>query len=325
MTFKIELEPCIPPLWATNGHTQTIAAHLLPTRGTPLDGRELNVDLGDGDTLTSTHYAGSSNFVVALFHGLSGSTESGYMRRTAFTAANMGHTVVAVNHRGCGSGRGLARLPHHSGRGDDLSKVIDQLRQTYKSKKIIAIGFSLGANALLTLVSGLRGHTKPDFAVAVNAPIDLAAASERLKTGLNRIYDLNFVQSCRKEIFFLRDQKLIEFLDVIPRRSNLYDIDRLFTAPFGGFKNPEDYYEQCSTFRHFEHIKTPTVILMSKDDPFIPWEPYLNAKSNPMIDLHLNEHGGHMGYLARGATKWSYRRWLDDALKAVLQRAPGFI
>jgi len=325
MTFRIELDPCVPPVWARTSHAQTILAHLLPSREAPPAGERFDLTLPDGDVLVATAHRGDSPFVVALFHGLGGSCQSGYMRRTTEIARAMNHTVVTVNHRGCGYGRGRARGPHHSGRGEDLSHVIGELRTRFPSKKIIAAGFSLGANALLTLVTGRRGEHLPDFAVAVNGPTDLAAASRRLQEGWNRVYDAHFVQMCRREIYFLRDERLIEFPTSISRRAHLYDIDRLFTAPFGGFASAEDYYDQCSTFTHFDQIRTPTVILMSKDDPFIPWEPYLNAQNQSHIDLHLQEYGGHMGYLARARSPLGYRRWLDGALERILKRAPDFI
>ncbi len=323
--MKIEVEPCVPPIWATTAHTQTIFAHLLPSPQIHSAGERLEISLDDGDVLVASVYPGTSPFVVMLFHGLGGSFDSGYIRRSILVAQKLGHTVVAVNHRGCGPGRGLARFPHHSGRGEDLSKVIELLRARFSTKKLIAIGFSLGANALLTLVTNLRGTHKPDFAIAVNGPSDLAAASKKLKEGFNRIYDINFVQMCRKEIYFLRDKKLIDFEKRISRLAYLYDIDNLFTAPFGGFKSAEDYYAQCSTFDHLPKITTPTVILMSKDDPFIPWEPYLSALVNPYVDLHLQDFGGHMGYLARDKKPFTYRRWLDGALETFLRRAPDFI
>ncbi|HVJ65033.1 MAG TPA: alpha/beta fold hydrolase [Bdellovibrionota bacterium] len=325
MSFRIELEPCVPPIWARTSHAQTIFAHLLPSREQPGAGERFDLNLEDGDVLAATVHRGDSPFVVALFHGLGGSCQSGYIRRTTEIALRLGHTVVTVNHRGCGYGRGLSRGPHHSGRGEDLSHVIGDLRERFPTKKILAVGFSLGANALLTLLTGLRGTHKPDFAVAVNGPTDLAAASRRLQEGWNRVYDAHFVQMCRREIYFMRDQGLIEFPERISRRAHLYDIDRCFTAPYGGFASAEDYYSQCSTFAHFHKIKTPTVILMSKDDPFIPWEPYLGALNQTHIDLHLQEYGGHMGYLARARNPLGYRRWLDEALERILHRAPDFV
>lgn len=323
--MDLELPPFDPPSWATTGHTQTILAHLLPSAKPPTtSGTRWRIPLADGDVLIGTFYEGSSPFLVILFHGLTGSCQSDYMGRSTLVAQKQNHSVLTVNHRGCGFGAGLARHPYHSGRGDDISEVIGFCRTRLPQKKIIAIGFSLSANALLTLLCGIAGENQPDLAIAVNGPTDLAACAEELKKGLNRIYDFRFVRACRDDIYKKRDLGLIEFKQKIPYLSHLHDIDKLYTAPYSGFRTADNYYASCSTFPYFSKIKTPTVILMSQDDPFIPWQPYLNAKNNPAVHLHFEKTGGHLGYLTRGETPFSYRRWLDEALDRILAHAPSF-
>lgn len=308
---------CEPPVWADSGHLQTLLGYLLPSEKLNAKGKVNIITLADGDQLYTEYFAGTTNSIVLLFHGLNGSIESNYMARTTKVAQSQGHSVVLVNHRDCGEGFGLANQPYHSGRGEDLSDVIHFYRSQFPKKRIIAIGFSLGANALLNLVCERRGTSQPDFAIAVNGPADLKACAELLKVGLNRIYDLRFVWSCRDEIYKKAQGGRIEFDKTISRLSYLRDVDEMYTAPYGGFKNAEDYYAQCSTFKHFPNIKTPTVMIMSKDDPFIPWQPYLNAQHNPHVQLHLEERGGHLGYLAKQSR--GYKRWLDDALDIILK------
>ena len=315
---------CEPPVWADSGHLQTLLGYILPSEKLKSRGKSNIITLSDGDRVHSEYFEGSTNSLILLFHGLNGSITSNYMARTANLALAQGHSVALVNHRDCGSGLGLANEPYHSGRGEDISDVIGFYRSVYPKKRIVAMGFSLGANALLNLVCERRGTNQPDFAVAVNGPTDLRACAELLKVGFNRIYDLRFVWSCRKEILTKASSGRIEFNKNISYFSYLRDIDELYTAPYGGFKNADDYYDQCSTFQHLPNIKTPTVIIMAKDDPFIPWEPYLNAQHNPNVLLHLEDRGGHLGYLAADTAnpqikKINYRRWLDDALDIVLK------
>jgi hypothetical protein len=318
-----KLEPCIPPLWAKNGHAQTIMAYLLPSTPPKIGGEDHIIPLDDGDRLTATVYRGSSPFVLILFHGLNGSVDSNYMWRTLALAQEMNHTVVLVNHRGCGRGIGLARNPYHSGRGEDLSTAMAFSRKLFPTKKHIAIGFSLSANALLLLLAGVRGEHKPDFAMAVNGPVDLRACSDELKKGLNRLYDFRFVQDCKKEIYHKQDNQLIDSKIKIPFHYYLEDVDRVYTAPAGGFESADHYYKTCSAAPHFSKITTPTFILSAKDDPFILWQPYLSAAENPHIQLHLEESGGHLGYLSTNLEKsggsFRFQRWLDYAIKEVIK------
>src|SRR5262249_37340289 len=151
------------------------------------------------------------------------------------------------NHRGCGEGMGHARLPYHSGRGEDVSETIESLRKKFPSHKILAVGFSLGANALLLLLSGVRGKVLPDAALAVNAPINLLAAAQLLRRGWNHIYDLHFSLAFRRE--FRQRQRFPQLKQniKIPLGSSVYEIDRLYTAPLSGFTSREEYYRTCSS------------------------------------------------------------------------------
>lgn len=306
---------CQPPFWARSGHLQTILGHLLPSPRWIKPLRRELVRLRDHEQLLALMREGDSPFCFLLFHGLTGSSDSSYIQRTALELDQKGHTIALINHRGCGEGRGLAGRPYHSGRGDDISDVVDWARASFSKKKIIVVGFSLSANAILTLLTGLRGESLPDGAIAVNGPIDLLQSAELLKKGVSRIYDYRFVQQCRSEIADRISRGLIPSPILIPRSAHLQDVDEAFTAPLGGFKSARDYYEQCSTASHLKKIKTPTVLIMSKDDPFIPFEPYLEASENPNIHLRLENTGGHMGYLAkRAGAPLGYDRWLDRAL-----------
>ncbi len=95
---------------------------------------------------------------------------------------------------------------------------------------------------------------------------------------------------------------------------SLRDFDDLYTAPQGGFNSGLDYYEKCSTHLFLENVRTPTVVLASKDDPFIAYQEILNAKKSNSVYLELVEHGGHMGYLNKNNTPHGNRRWMDYAV-----------
>ena len=302
------LTPCFAPAWARHGHAQTILGHLLPSPKLAGQGRKIHITLPDGDVLASTCYEGSGDTVVYIFHGMSGSTESSYMQRTAAVCARLGYGVFLVNHRGAGEGFGLARAPYHSGRAEDLSQVLRVGRQMHPNKKHFVIGFSLSGNALLLLLSGARGDMLPDAAIAVNAPIALDKTSIALQTGINRIYDLRFVRDCRAQIADAAARKRIPWL------STVRDLDRYYTVPASGFRDRDEYYRTCSTQGLLGAIHTPTVILTAKDDPFIDYRDYLAAPRSPNVHLHIENVGGHMGYLTRDKTPLGTRRWLDYAL-----------
>jgi uncharacterized protein len=320
---KLDLAPCSPPWWASTGHAQTILGHLLPSKVSvslrALDGKRLEISLPDGDRLVARVIEGKSDTVLYLFHGLTGSIEADYMQRTAALGVELGYTVYLVNHRGCGEGHGLARNPYHSGRAEDLSEVIRVGKAKNPAKKHIAVGFSLSANALLLLLSGRRGTTLPDAAIAVNAPIHLENCSIELGRGLNKIYDIRFSTACKLNILSMKKKGLVEKERYkLNWLSNLRDFDSVYTAPAGGFSSREDYYSTCSTHLLLGAITVPTVIITSEDDPIIDYRNYTSATLSSSAILHLEKSGGHLGYISAKPTPLGTNRWLDYATREYL-------
>lgn len=312
------IPPCLPPLWAQTGHLQTILGHLLPSKKITESGIHINVTLEkETERIHSTYLKGSSNTVVYLFHGLGGTSEASYMQRTAVAARLLGHHVFLNNHRGCGMGAGLATEPYHSGRADDLSRVIEYGRKLLPDHQHIAIGFSLSANALLLLAAKVRARVQPDFAIAVNGPINLDRASKNLQHGLNKIYDKRFTRELENYMKRNSPENLGDFSVV----KDLRDFDERYTAPLGGFKDRADYYATCSAKQYLSQINIPTVIITSEDDPFVAIEDYLEASYSPMTVLHVEKHGGHMGYLTKNGL--GHERWLDKALETYLKTLLG--
>lgn len=305
-----ELPRCVPPPWARSGHLQTVLGNYLPSPKCARPSEVIRVDLPDGDALAGRAFPGTSDVLVLVFHGLGGDATAHYVQRTAELAQQRGHAVWAVNHRGCGEGRGLAKGTYHSGRGDDLGTVFAAARLRHPGKRLLAIGFSLSGNALLFNL-GKHAWAEPDVAIAVNPPINLERSAILIKTGFNRLYDLRFVRRCRKAVRERQVDGLIPDRYLTRWSMTLHDFDNAYTAPAGGFRDREDYYATCSAGPLLASIQKPTVILTSKDDPFVPWQDHAEAPKSPSVHLHLEAVGGHMGYLSQDAPG---RRWLDLAL-----------
>jgi predicted alpha/beta-fold hydrolase len=314
-------QPCSPPLWARSGHGQTILSHLLPTRAEALvPGRDgvtaHDVPLPCGDRLRALHRPGHSGTMVHLFHGLSGDANADYIRRAGAVARELGHSVLAVNHRGCGDGAGLARGVYHSGRADDLAEVLAWSARRFGERQL-AIGFSLSGNALLLLLEERTG-TLPMGAIAINPPMDLAGCSMRISRGMNQLYDRRFVRRLMRGMRQRRERGLLPSGFQLPRARTLRELDEAITAPLGGFQDADDYYRRCSTHERLDAIDVPTVILTARDDPFVDVAPFLLAKPSDSVHLHVEPHGGHVGYLARSGGGVGYKHWLDGALRHYL-------
>lgn len=311
-SIKKEISPCSPPVWARTGHLQTIISHLIASPPLSQKGEVHVVKLSDGDELYATYYKGEKDVIVYLFHGLGGSTDSNYIQRTAILSRELGYHVFIVNHRGCGIGAGKAVNPYHSGRAEDLSAMISYGKNLFSTHKHVAVGFSLSANALLLLSAQIRGKCQPDLAIAVNAPINLEKAADLLLKGINKIYDKRFLLDLEKYLLENRPQDIGDY----KKTKNLKDFDNRYTAPFGGFKNREDYYQQCSAKQFLNQINIPTVIISAMDDPFVNISDYLEAQYSDQVILHIEKFGGHIGYLQKKGM--GFERWLDYCLKSYL-------
>ncbi len=311
----LDLPPLRPPWWARGPHAQTIFARLKSSRCPTPPWQSLALRLPDQDVLKLRVARGRSGTVVYLFHGLGGDVDADYMRRAAALAWGLGHSVVAVNHRGAGEGRGAAAKPYHSGSTLDLATVLLMGQGLFPEHRHIAIGFSISANMLLLLLGRDHHLTMPDAAIALNPPVQLDACSRRLTTGFNKIYDLRFVRMLKRQVRERVAFGLIPTFPTFPRFADLRDFDAAYTAPHGGFESREDYYARCSAAPHLHAIETPTLILTSRDDPFAPGSDVEACALGPGVTLHVEARGGHMGYLDKAAPGG---RWLDLALEHAL-------
>jgi uncharacterized protein len=322
LTLRAYDQPCTPPIWARGGHAQTILGHVLPAPAESLvdgsDGVQSHeIALPCGDRLRVLHRAGRTGTLVHIFHGLSGDANSDYVRHAAAVASALGHGVLAVNHRGCGAGRGLARGVYHSGRADDLGEVFAWSRERF-GQRTMALGFSLSGNALLLLLAR-GGEVLPDAAIAINPPIDLARCSSRISSGVNRLYDWRFVRRVTQSMRERERDHLLPAGFRIPRARTLRELDDKVTAPLAGFADADDYYARCSTYERLSDIETPTVVLTSADDPFVSVSDFESAQRSRSVHLHIEANGGHVGYITRRSHPMSHARWLDGALRHYLR------
>lgn len=324
--------PCEPPLWARGGQLQTLLGFLLPTPGEGLLGgvatrREVSVSGGDRLVVFDAPQIDGppgrplDGVVVHLFHGLTGSSESNYVRLCAGALRRSGAEVVAFNHRGQGAGEGLARGIYHSGSAPDLWASIAAARRLRPDALHVGVGFSLSGNALL-LGAGRDGASPgaPDAVLAVNPPVDLSRSVTRMERGLNRIYDRNFVLGIRRAMADRRARGELGPEVKVQRRWSLRTTDDRVTAPLAGFDSGEQYYARCSAAPWIRQIEVPAVLLSAADDPFIEPQMVEEAARGSAAFVHMERVGGHLGYLAARAVDGSPqggfvgRRWLGAAV-----------
>ena len=304
----------VAPVWLPGGHLQTIWAALYGRRGpgTPPVYRRERWDTADGDFVdldfavapasegASAAPAVEDRPLLVLFHGLEGSSRSHYAETFAAMAAARGWDYVVPHFRGCGGTLNLAPRAYHSGDFGEIGWILERLRAG-RSRPLLAVGISLGGNALLrwTQEAG-EGAARTVAAVAsVCAPLDLAAGAAAIGRGFGRhVYTRMFLASMKPKAL----AKLAQHPGLFNREKmlaarDLYEFDNLFTAPLHGFKNTDDYWARASAKPQLACIRIPALLLNARNDPFVP------ATSLPRpgtvgrhVTLWQPAEGGHVGF-----------------------------
>lgn len=256
---------------------------------------------GSGDVLAALLHrppGETARPLVVLIHGLSGSEDSAYMSSSSSYWVARGHPVLRLNLRGAGASRETCRLQYHAGRSEDLRDALRALKPELTREGLLLVGYSLGANMLLKFLAEYGAEFPIRVAGAVSAPIDLSAASRRFLARRNVIYHRHLLGVMKSECFGGRAEvSEAERRAVLAARS-IFEFDDNFVAPRNGFRNAEHYYRENHARRFLCDITTPTLLIHSLDDPWIPSESYTQYPwdANPNLQLLLSARGGHLGF-----------------------------
>lgn len=308
-----------PAPWLPGPHLQTLWASLV--RPWPnLETRRERVELADGDFIDLDWSQPEAHGpLVLVIHGLEGSLRSRYAAGIMRTLAGQGMQTVLMNLRGCSGEPNRLPRRYHSGETGDLATIVELLQARYPGRPLAAVGYSLGGNMLLKWL-GETGSANPlSAAVAVSVPFDLQRSSERLGKGISKLYAWALLRSLKESIA----EKLERFsLPITPKQlrdvDDFWQFDDLVTAPLHGFDGANDYYQRSSSRRYLNGIGIPTLVLHSRDDPFLyPDALPQQSELSKQVELELTRGGGHVGFVA--GPPWAPRYWLEERIPAWLR------
>ena len=255
---------------------------------------------------------------LLALHGLNGSSDAHYMRGLAAKAFARGMNVVRLNQRNCGNTEHLAEGLFHSGLTADAAYVIDELTQVDGLRTIAVAGYSLGGNLALKL-AGEYGPNPPAELIgvaAVSPIVEISECTRALERRENWLYEWNFVRDLKQRMRRKERCNPGRFdLSRLRSITTVREFDEVYTAPYFGFRDAEDYYHRASAMRVIDRVRVPALIITAEDDPFVPSAPFKDPKvtGNPFITLQLCEHGGHCGFVAeRNGEDDGY--WAENAI-----------
>ncbi len=358
MSARIDATPCPSPIWLPGGHLQTLYGALATPANrlrfvrerikTP-DGdfldfdwsapgvvlrpkdRSINrQDLPQGGGATRWIEAADQELIhqyqqapaLVLLHGLEGSSKSRYVQSILQYFRARGWLVVLAHFRGCSGVPNRLARSYYSGDIDEVDFILKSVIERAPGAQWHAAGVSLGGNALLKYLGERAGQTAAiEAAVSICAPMDLVAAGERLSQDwlCRQLYTRHFLRTMKPKVM----EKASRFpgaIDVtrLSRAKTLRDFDDTYTAPMHGFTDAMDYWQKASSKPWLPYIEVPTLVLNSRNDPFIP-EPSLpgSDQASAQVILHQPAEGGHMGFTT-GAFPGNLN-WLPSRLAKFFQ------
>jgi predicted alpha/beta-fold hydrolase len=305
----------------SNRHLQTVLAMWVKRGRFSVPTLRYIVELRDGDKLV-VHENRPSRWAIGdpvaiVVHGLTGSHRSGGVILQALRLFQRGVRTFRLDLRGAGAGFALARKIYNAGCSDDLRAVVELVAKLAHGSPITLVGTSLGGNVALKLAGEAAQWPVPQLArvAALNPPVDLAACTAMIAERRNRAYEMHFVRDLVRNVE-RRRRVLGEPAPNFPRRLSLQRFDDLYTAPRNGYADAADYYARCSSAPFVTKATAATLIVSSRDDPFVAVEPIEQLGALPNVELNISDRGGHTGFLGhdgRGGWGWAeavIARWV---------------
>src|SRR5713226_7095702 len=291
----------------------TIASAFVPRRFDipPAESRLFQVD-PESRLLAHCHWQSGKRKdvpVIAVVHGLEGSSDSNYMRGIAEKAFHRGFHVLRMNQRNCGGTEALTPTLYNSGMSGDYRAVFEELSNGDGFEQIFFACYSMGGDLGAAAPKALRA------VCAVCPALDLAACADALERVDNYFYQRRFVKGLMSR--YARKQKMFPEryrLDGLGPIRTVRQFDDFITAPQFGYRDAQAYYDNVGAKRVAAQIRVPLLMITAQDDPFIPYASFLAAKidANPAIRFVAPQHGGHCGFISKHAG--SERFWAEQRL-----------
>ena len=292
-----------PPAWLPGGHAQTIWPALTTARLAREHPRyrRQRLDTPDHDFIDLDWQGEDVDApLLVQFHGLEGSSTSHSSLAFAQWARSHGWRFVVPHFRGCSGELNLAPRAYHSGDFEEIGWILACIKSLHRGR-IVAVGVSLGGNALLRWAeeAGESAGAMVQAVAAVCSPVDLTASGHAIGRGFNRqVYTRMFLRTMKpRALLKLAQHPGLFDREAVMAARDLYQFDNLFTAPLHGFRNTDDYWERASAKPHLHRIRIPALVLNALNDPFIPAASLPRAGSvGAHVTLWQPAHGGHVGF-----------------------------
>ncbi|MCB1149636.1 MAG: alpha/beta fold hydrolase, partial [Chlamydiia bacterium] len=234
------------PFWLKNPHLQTLWAAGLH-QGVFVRKHWERVELPDGDFVDlcwdASVFEETERPLAMILHGLEGSVYSPYAAGQMKSLARIGFRPFTFHFRGCSGEPNRHDRNYHSGDTGDIAYVVQMLKERHPSVPIVAVGYSMGANALIKWLGDTGNENPLAAACAVSPPFVLSAAADRIDEGFSKFYQWILIDSLKAKLREKFENRPCPIdLSCVPKIRNFWEFDDWITAPLNGFKDVHEYY-----------------------------------------------------------------------------------
>ena len=301
-----------PGFFLRNGHINSMYPYFFRKQPEPNYCRK-RIFTPDKDFLDIDFTKVGSRKVALLCHGLEGDSNSQYIIALSRLLSQNGWDTAALNYRSCSGEMNWGKTLYHSGATHDIHTTLLYLEKYYDSIDII--GYSLGGNLTMKYLGEDPARVSPKVrtGIAVSAPIDLDSASVTISRLSNWHYNKNFRIHLGKKVIG-KNKQYPELFDLNPLQfiRTLMDFDRHYTAPVHGFEDEMDYYLKAKAIQFMPNVRVPSLLINSKDDPFLSKECYPKEmlEAHEFIYYIEPDYGGHCGFVTEGREFY----WVEEKI-----------
>ncbi|XP_042226126.1 phospholipase ABHD3-like [Homarus americanus] len=297
-----------PTPWCYESRCQTILASVLRSRLPDITYKRELLELKDGGQICLDWLETTSEVdqpIIIILPGLTGSSQSEYVKSFVLTVQETGARCAVFNNRGRGGVQLKTARTYCAANSDDLEEAIEHIRAKFPKAPLMATGISLGGmilgNYLVT-----RGEQAAQHLVAamvLSIPWNVFVGTESLEKPLwNLLLNRHLANCLCESIRSMRKQLEGDYkwdLDHVMESKTIREFDSRFTAVQFGFRDVEEYYRTACLHDKLDNIKVPLLCLSAADDPFQPMEgiPVEAANKSSHVAIIVTARGGHIGFM----------------------------
>lgn len=241
--------------------------------------------------------------VFIMLHGINGGSHEGPSKWAVATGAVRGWRCVALNMRGCNGVPLSSAKVYCAASAEDVRAAVDAARRKYPSAPILLAGYSLGTYVIGTYLAEENSHGRDPVAgaVLVSCPLDPHSSHAGLNRDAGLVYNGAITAELRR--YYRKHVDVVGHVGGAGFSAKLIrDFERELIVATHGFDSVEEYYHYFAPQRIIPSIRTPTLYVVAKDDPFLGETEQCEAaiRGSSHVALAHVRKGGHVAFLEKG-------------------------